>query len=182
MFPVDPRDLINQVRSGDTQVCGANLAQTDVPVLGGGGYLYSWSLGDPFLKGVLAAFYYGSFTGPSADPPRIGFLSTVPSDAGTRLEEAVSAASAGQYDLPGTEMLPPYSLSYPLSTGIGGVPMASPLSTGTGKIPMAPPLRGPVGGSGQAGQANSARGGVRVGSAAAVWCSFFSVVVWTLFA
>ncbi|KIK43110.1 hypothetical protein CY34DRAFT_82376 [Suillus luteus UH-Slu-Lm8-n1] len=101
MFPVDPRDLINQVRSGNTQVCGANLAQTDVPVLGGGGYLYSWSLGDPFLKGVLAAFYYGSFTGPSQDPPRIGFLSTVPSDAGIRLEEAVSAASAEQYDLPG---------------------------------------------------------------------------------
>ncbi|KAG1851251.1 aspartic peptidase domain-containing protein, partial [Suillus tomentosus] len=93
MFPVDPRDFVNQVHSGDAQVCGANLAQTDVPVLGGGGYLYSWSLGDPFLKGVLAAFYYGSFTGFSQDPPRIGFLSTVPSDAGQRLEDAVSAAS-----------------------------------------------------------------------------------------
>ncbi|KAG1865478.1 aspartic peptidase domain-containing protein [Suillus subalutaceus] len=100
MFPVDPRDFINQVRSGNAQVCGANLAQTDVPVLGGGGYLYSWSLGDPFLKGVLAAFYYGSFTGLSQDPPRIGFLST---------------------------MLPPSSLSSPLSTGIGGVPLATPL-------------------------------------------------------
>lgn len=51
MFPVDPRDFVNQVHSGNAQVCGANLAQTDVPVLGGGGYLYSWSLGDPFLKG-----------------------------------------------------------------------------------------------------------------------------------
>ncbi|KAG1731757.1 aspartic peptidase domain-containing protein [Suillus lakei] len=68
LFPVDPRDFVNQVRSGNVQVCAANLAQTDVPVLGGGGYLYSWSLGDPFLKGVLAAFYYGSFAGLSQRP------------------------------------------------------------------------------------------------------------------
>ncbi|KAG2151653.1 aspartic peptidase domain-containing protein [Suillus bovinus] len=158
MFPVDPRDFINQVRSGNVQVCGANLAQTDVPVLGGGGYLYSWSLGDPFLKGfvvpdhssiarVLAAFYYGSFTGLLQDPPRIGFLSTVPSDAGQRLEDAVLAASAEQYDLPGTNVLPPSSFYSPLSTGIGGIPMASPLS---GSVHN-------VGGSNQAGQASGAR-------------------------
>ncbi|KAG1779953.1 aspartic peptidase domain-containing protein [Suillus placidus] len=183
MFPVDPRDFINQVRSGNAQVCGANLAQTDVPVLGGGGYLYSWSLGDPFLKGVLAAFYYGSFTGLSQDPPRIGFLSTVPSDAGQRLEDAVSAASAEHYDLPGTKMLPPSSLSSPLSTGIGGVPLAPPpLSTGTGDIPMASSLPGSahdIGGSNQAGQANGAREGMQVGSATALWYSFFTLAMWT---
>ncbi|KAG2114437.1 aspartic peptidase domain-containing protein [Suillus cothurnatus] len=186
MFPVDPRDFINQVRSGNAQVCGANLAQTDVPVLGGGGYLYSWSLGDPFLKGVLTAFYYGSFTGLSQDPPRIGFLSTVPSDAGQRLEDAITAASAEQYDLPGfrrsynplagTKMLPPSSLSSPLSTGIGGVPLAiPPLSTGTEETPIASPLPG----SAQAGQANGAREGIQVGSAASLWCSIFTLVLWT---
>lgn len=150
-------------------MCGANLAQTDVPVLGGGGYLYSWSLGDPFLKGVLAAFYYGSFTGLSQDPPRIGFLSTVPSDAGQRLEDAVSAASAEQYDLPGTKMLPPSSLSSPLSTGIGGIPMASSL----------PASAHGISGSNQAGQVNSARERMQVGSAATLWCSFFTLAMWT---
>jgi hypothetical protein len=77
-------------------------------------------------------------------------------------------------------MLPPYSLSYPLSTGIGGVPLASPpLSTGIGEIPIVPPLRGPVHGVGGSGQANGARGGVQVSSSVAVWCSFFSMAVWT---
>ncbi|KAG2034810.1 acid protease [Suillus americanus] len=169
MFPVDPRDFINQVRSGNAQVCGANLAQTDVPVLGGGGYLYSWSLGDPFLKGVLAAFHYGSFTGLSQDSPRIGFLSTVPSDASQRLEDAISAASADQYDLPGTKMLPPSSLSSPLNTGIGGVPLATPLPGSTHD----------AGGRSQAGQANGARGGMQVGSVATLWWSFFTLAMWT---
>ncbi|KAJ3935233.1 MAG: aspartic peptidase domain-containing protein [Lentinula lateritia] len=64
--------------------CYLNLAPTDVPTTttatggGGGGYLYSWSLGDPFLKNVIAAFYYGDTVHPSWDPPRIGFVSTVP--------------------------------------------------------------------------------------------------------
>ena len=48
-FPVDPRDFIHQsyTESGDPG-CAANLAVTDPP--GGAGFLYSWSLGDPFLK------------------------------------------------------------------------------------------------------------------------------------
>lgn len=80
-------------------------------------------------------------------------------------------------------MLPPYSLSYPLSTGIGGVPLASPpLSTGTAEIPIAPLLPGSAhdaGESNQAGQANGAREGMQVGSAAALWCSFFTLAMWT---
>ncbi|KAG2138469.1 aspartic peptidase domain-containing protein [Suillus clintonianus] len=183
LFPVDPRDFVSQVRLGNVEVCAANLAQTDVPVLGGGGYLYSWSLGDPFLKGVLAAFYYGSFAGPSQDPPRIGFLSTVPSDAGEQLEDTVSAAAMEQDDLPGTKASPPSSLSSPWSTGIGGIPLASPLSTGTGDIPVVSPLTGSAhddrGGSSQPGQANGAREGIKVGSATALWSTFVTLAMWT---
>ena len=50
MFPVDPRDFITQAFQNSVDVCMPNLAPTDPPQMGGGGYLYSWSLGDPFLK------------------------------------------------------------------------------------------------------------------------------------
>lgn len=50
LFPVDPRDFIRQAFVGDASRCTANLVSTDAPVEGKG-YLYSWSLGDPFLKG-----------------------------------------------------------------------------------------------------------------------------------
>jgi len=51
LFPVDPRDFVSEARPGDPDLCSANVVPTDVPVLGGSGYLYSWNLGDPFLKG-----------------------------------------------------------------------------------------------------------------------------------
>ena len=50
---------------------------------------------------VLAAFYYGNLTRPSQDPPRIGLLSTVPSDGAERLKEAISAAEAAHAPLAG---------------------------------------------------------------------------------
>lgn len=40
----------------------------------------------------LVAFYYGNLTHPSVDPPRIGFLSTVPSNANDLLTEAIQEA------------------------------------------------------------------------------------------
>ena len=47
---------------------------------------------------MLASFYYANLTYPSSDPPRIGFLSTVPDDAVMRLEAAVqSAKDVGGY-------------------------------------------------------------------------------------
>jgi hypothetical protein len=46
-FPVDPRDFASQAPEGEG--CVSNIVETDAPVLGG--YLYSWNLGDPFLKG-----------------------------------------------------------------------------------------------------------------------------------
>ncbi|KDQ51867.1 hypothetical protein JAAARDRAFT_40697 [Jaapia argillacea MUCL 33604] len=108
-FQVDPRDFASQVDSGNgtrgAGGCVPNLVGTDVP---GTGFLYSWSLGDPFLKGVVAAFYYGNLTYPSRDPPKIGFLSTVPANAVQRLEDAVSGAnSTASGTLPATSNLPP---------------------------------------------------------------------------
>lgn len=53
-FDVDPRDFgspiyAEDIEEGKVLWCTPNLARTDAPELGA--YLYSWSLGDPFLKG-----------------------------------------------------------------------------------------------------------------------------------
>ncbi|THV05895.1 acid protease, partial [Dendrothele bispora CBS 962.96] len=97
MFPVDPRDFIGEP-SEDALTCVANkLVASDPPHLTS---LFRWSLGDPFMKSNLVAFYYGNLTHPSVDPPRIGFLSTVPSNADILLEQAVADAKAngGTFD------------------------------------------------------------------------------------
>ncbi len=92
LFPVDPRDFIAANMAHDTTTCVAgNVVGTDAP---SSGALFSWSLGDPFLKSTLVAFYYGNLTHPSADPPRIGFLSLVPDNAEELLQEAVEEAQA----------------------------------------------------------------------------------------
>ena len=49
VFPVDPRDFISQAYYDSVEYCVPNIAKTDAPVIGEG-YLYSWNLGDPFLK------------------------------------------------------------------------------------------------------------------------------------
>lgn len=49
MFPVDPRDFLTQAYQDSVDTCLPNLAVTDPPEEGS--YLYSWSLGSPFLKG-----------------------------------------------------------------------------------------------------------------------------------
>ncbi|KAM5543426.1 hypothetical protein V8D89_002677 [Ganoderma adspersum] len=98
LFPVDPRDFITQNTVHDASTCVAgNVVSTDAP---SSGALFSWSLGDPFLKSTLVAFYYGNLTHPSADPPRIGFLSLVPDDAEELLAEVVAEAQAdgGTFD------------------------------------------------------------------------------------
>lgn len=41
---------------------------------------------------VLASFYYGNLTTPSVDPPRIGLVSTMPSNAPALLAAAIKAA------------------------------------------------------------------------------------------
>ena len=45
------------------------------------------------LSSVLSSYYYGNLSYPSQDPSRVGFLSTVPADAGDKLRAAVTAAS-----------------------------------------------------------------------------------------
>jgi len=102
MFPIDPRDLISpgsadiQLATMDqTTQCSLNLAvKVDLPKEGEGGFLYSWKLGAPFLRSVLAAYYYGDLMDPSADRPRIGLLSTVPSDATDAMNRAIAEARA----------------------------------------------------------------------------------------
>ncbi|KAJ6523800.1 aspartic peptidase domain-containing protein [Mycena sp. CBHHK59/15] len=115
MFPVDPRDFISQAFDGEVTDCVAN----------GQGYQYSWSLGDPFLKSVLASFYYGNITYPSHDPPRIGLLSTVPSDAGPFLQSALSKAAAQNGgELFATTEAAPTGVPAAEATSTGGVPTA----------------------------------------------------------
>jgi len=98
MFPIDPRDFVSQNKNGDATTCIANnVVSTDPP---SSGALFSWSLGDPFFKSNLVIFYYGNLTNPSLDPPRIGFLSTVPQNASTLLQDAVQDAQqdGGQFE------------------------------------------------------------------------------------
>ncbi|KAF9049443.1 aspartic peptidase domain-containing protein [Rhodocollybia butyracea] len=96
MFPIDPRDFISDSTATNTKTCQAsNIVGTDPPSVGA---LFRWSLGDPFMKSTLVAFHYGNLTHPSVDPPRIGFLSTVPADASALLTQAVDdAQSAGGF-------------------------------------------------------------------------------------
>ncbi|KAF8530176.1 acid protease [Hysterangium stoloniferum] len=87
LFPVDPRDFLG---GQTTSRCIADsLAVRDPPSPGG---LMSWTFGTVFMKSALVAFYFGNLTNPAADPPRMGFLSTVPSDADAALQSDVQSA------------------------------------------------------------------------------------------
>ncbi|KAJ7187754.1 aspartic peptidase domain-containing protein [Mycena filopes] len=100
MFPVDPRDLITPQSKKDARTCVADtLVATDAPSIGA---LFRWSLGDPFMKSNLVAFHYGNLTHPSQDPPRIGFLSQVPTNAAKLLANAVQDAVQHGSGLEGT--------------------------------------------------------------------------------
>jgi Eukaryotic aspartyl protease len=58
LFPVDPRDFVNQVHENSVDECAPNLVATDPPAVGR--YLYSWSLGGPFLKRFFVATFFSS--------------------------------------------------------------------------------------------------------------------------
>jgi hypothetical protein len=92
-FPVDPRDFVG-TNTGDATTCDASRLVVTDPPSATGGQLFSWSLGDPFMKSNLVAFYFGNLTHPSLDPPRIGFKSTVPKNATQLLQQAVNDAQA----------------------------------------------------------------------------------------
>jgi hypothetical protein len=99
MFPIDPRDFISpSTIAGDTTNCiAANVVATDSPSVGA---LFSWNLGDPFFKSNVVAFHFGNLTHPSVDPPRIGFLSTVPNNADSLLQVAIddAAQNGGKFE------------------------------------------------------------------------------------
>ena len=120
LFPVDPRDFAAQALPNSVEACSPNIAATDPPYVGG--YQFSWSLGIPFLKrfvsspffflyclsltavfhsSTLTTYYYGNLSYPSQDPPKLGFLSTVPSDASGRMQSAASAAAKANNNFPG---------------------------------------------------------------------------------
>jgi phytepsin len=131
LFPVDPRDFVNQEFVDSVSVCSANLVQTDPPAEGR--YLYSWSLGDPFLKSVLASYYYGNLTHPSRDRPAMGFLSTVPPDADDKLKAAVSAAENNGGNFPAlSEPAPNGVPTGAIQTDVNGVPSVKPTNVPKG--------------------------------------------------
>ncbi|KAF8199885.1 aspartic peptidase domain-containing protein [Mycena galopus ATCC 62051] len=105
MFPIDPRDLPSPADGDEASSCViSNLVSTDAP---GIGTLFRWSLGDPFMKSNLVAFHYGNLTHPSQDPPRIGFMSQVPSNASALLTQAVQEALADGGEFETTVYLAP---------------------------------------------------------------------------
>jgi hypothetical protein len=54
-----------------------------------------------YISSTLTTYYYGNLTYPSQDPPKLGFLSTVPSDASSRMQSAASAAAKANNNFPG---------------------------------------------------------------------------------
>jgi phytepsin len=127
-FPVDPRDFPFQAFENNINECAPNVVATDPPQTG---FLYSWSLGDPFLKSVLTSFYFGNLTRPSVDPPRMGFLSTMPNGAADRLAQGVAAARRNRNNFLSKEEPAPSGTFTPVGTGIGGVGLAPTASVDT---------------------------------------------------
>jgi len=132
MFPVDPRDFIGT--SNDTSTCVANrVVATDAPSEGS---LFSWSLGDPFFKSTTIAFHYGNLTHPSVDPPRIGFLSTVPADASELLSQAAQTAQLDGEFVATTQVAPTASAAAASVTtlSIPSIPIPSTTDSSTKSV------------------------------------------------
>ena len=58
------------------------------------------------VNSLLAAVYYGNITYPSHDPPKMGFLSTVPQDVALQLVSTVATVKMGN-NLPCRSLLLP---------------------------------------------------------------------------
>ncbi|KAI0720597.1 aspartic peptidase domain-containing protein [Cerioporus squamosus] len=123
MFPVDPRDFVSQNKQGDAKTCIANnIVSTDAP---SSGALFSWNLGDPFLKSNMVIFYYGNLTHPSVDPPRIGFVSLVPQNADDLLDDAVDDAQGAGGNFESKADAAPTASSLILETSSGASSQAA---------------------------------------------------------
>lgn len=128
-FPVDPRDFMSQNRAGDVSTCVANnVVATDPPQRGA---LFSWSLGDPFFKSNLVAFYYGNLTHPSVDPPRIGLLSMVPDNASVILQNDIAQAVANGGNFESTSQIAPTNVTGSVLVTPTILPSAFPSSSTT---------------------------------------------------
>ncbi|EIW59326.1 acid protease [Trametes versicolor FP-101664 SS1] len=131
LFPVDPRDFVAQNKQGDAANCVAsNVVSTDAPSVGA---LFSWNLGDPFLKSNMVVFYYGNLTHPSLDPPRMGFVSLVPQNAEALLDTAVEDAQSAAGAFESTAEAAPTASSLILE----GAASASATSESTSSAPAA---------------------------------------------
>ncbi|KAL1740991.1 aspartic peptidase domain-containing protein [Schizophyllum fasciatum] len=128
-FAVDPRDFAVPAYEGDVEHCTAALAATDTPTIGEG-YLYSWSLGIPFLKSVLSAYHFGDLAYPSRDAPRVGLLSTVPDDASDLYKAAFEGASSKGSFYSTTEAAPTGTMSA-YAANADGVALASSTASPT---------------------------------------------------
>lgn len=126
LFRIDPLDFGWQAVENDVQTCNSSIVPTDPPSKG---FLYAWSLGVPFLKSVLASFHYGNLTHPSIDPPRVGFISTVPPN----FEDIFSAAiKSAHKNFPAIVQTPPQGIPNTTLTGSAGVELApTPTSLST---------------------------------------------------
>ncbi|KIJ37527.1 hypothetical protein M422DRAFT_231573 [Sphaerobolus stellatus SS14] len=115
-FPVDPRDFLGL--QDDVKDCTlGTIRSTDPPQAG---WLLSWVLGVPFMKSTFIAFYYGNLTHPSVDPPRIGFLSTVPRNVDELFSLALSKAQQTGGFIAVTEN-PPTGTIIPVATSTNSV-------------------------------------------------------------
>ncbi|KAL1727962.1 aspartic peptidase domain-containing protein [Schizophyllum commune] len=163
-FAVDPRDFAVQAYEGNINDCTAALAVTDTPELGEG-YLYSWSLGIPFLKGVLSAYHFGDLAYPSRDAPRVGLLSTVPDNASDLYKAAYAVASSSGSFYSTTEAAPTGTMSA-YATNEDGVALASSTASATG-------------GTGDGGDDNAALGvSVNLAAVAAAALVAGGMLVW----
>ncbi|KIJ46017.1 hypothetical protein M422DRAFT_778570 [Sphaerobolus stellatus SS14] len=114
-FPVDPRDFVGHQEIKDCTI--STVGPTDAPSEG---------------NLTLTAFYFGNLTHPSVDPPRIGFLSTVPSNAADLFNTAVAADQKN--GVPGITDLAPtgtFTAGSTNSAGVGQAPSQS-AAAGTG--------------------------------------------------
>ncbi|KIJ48551.1 hypothetical protein M422DRAFT_103485, partial [Sphaerobolus stellatus SS14] len=113
-FPVDPRDFLGPQLLPNCSVEAVNPTTPPQPGIG-----FSWVLGDVFLKSNLVAFYYSNLTHPSVDPPRIGFLSTVPSNAAELYSSAISSTQATETLLVSSEVAPTGTFTAASTNSVG---------------------------------------------------------------
>jgi len=173
LFPVDPRDFVAQNQTGDANTCIANnVIGTDPP---SSGALFSWSLGDPFFKSTLVAFHYGNLTHPSVDPPRIGFLSAVPTNADDLLEQEVKEAQANSGNFESTSQAAPTGPTSSIAIAPSSVSISTPSSSGDASPPT-------ISGSPKEVQDknSAARRSAHVGTGTALSTLFLSALFWAL--